>query len=179
MANDSKNLIIPHGWLKGNLTLPVSTPEKPDNYTIDFGQFADGSIRMGGDIKENFSALNGIIGLDKQQRVRNTLDYEFDAKYFPIAQLAYVFGSASGAAPAPGKVVDLYCWMGVQAEGEKIQTDGSGIFVHHSFKAGVKYLGDFAMNGNDYAMLKLQVSVYLGSNPGIWVGSATRPVPIV
>lgn len=179
MPNESKNLIIPHGWLKAVAGALPATPALPANYTVDFGQFANGSFNIGGDIKENFTGLNGIVGLDKQQRVRATLEYEFDAKYFPAAQLAMVFGCATGAAPNPGKVFDMFCWMGMAAQDEAIQSDGTGLFVHHSFKAGVKYLGGFQMNGDDFAMMKLQVSVYLGSHPGITSWSATRPVPIV
>ncbi|HYC64524.1 MAG TPA: hypothetical protein VEC14_07330 [Reyranellaceae bacterium] len=180
MPNDSKNLLIPHGWLKAHATLPALQPNLAASYTlVDFGQFERGVIRPGGDLKDNFTGLNGIIGLDKRQRVKATLTYEFDAKYFPLAEFERLFGSASGGAPAPGKVVDLFCWMGMQAEGEKIQSDGTGLFVHHSFKAGVHYEGDIAMNGDDYVMCKLVAAVYLGSHPGVWFGSATRPVPVV
>lgn len=182
MANESKNLIIPHGWLKANATLPGSNPELPASYTIDFGQFEKGRIAIGGDIKENFTGLNGVIGLDAAQRVKATLTYTFDNKYFPAAVLDYIFGgtgtaTVAGVAPQVGKVYDLFGWMGVQAQGEEIKADGTGLLVHHSFKAGFSFEGDLQLDGENYLVDQLMCRVYLGSFPGKWHRAATRPVP--
>lgn len=175
MANDSKNLVIPYGSFKALATLPGVDPEKPVSYTIDFGAFENGSLIIGGDMKENMAPLAGVIGLDKKQRVRHSLSYQFDAKYLSPVMLAYVFGAASGSAPVPGKVVDLYGIMQMSAQDEIAQADGSAIYAHHSFKAAVWFEGPLTMNGADFMMAKLNVDVYLGSFPGLYTAAA-RPV---
>jgi hypothetical protein len=182
MANESKNLIIPHGWLKLNSILPASSPELPASYSIDCGQFENSSIDIGGEIKENFTGLGGIIGLDKAQRVRATLTYTADAKYITAAIMDYIFGGTgvatiAGVAPEIGKVYDLFGWFGMQANNEPIRADGTGLFVHHSFQAGITFDGPLTLNGSDFLMSKLTARVYLGVTPGKWSRAATRPLP--
>lgn len=184
MANESKNLIIPTGWLKANATLPGSNPELPASYTIDFGQAAKSSLSIGGEIKENFTGLDGIIGMDKADRVKVTMLYGFDQLYFSAAQFDYLFGAGgvatvAGATPDVGAVTDLFFWFGLQSRKEKIQSDGTGLFVHHSFKGGLSYDGELTFDGENYLMNRAQVRVYLGSHPGKWHRTATRPLPTV
>ncbi|HLP26667.1 MAG TPA: hypothetical protein VK477_13385, partial [Acidobacteriota bacterium] len=119
--NDSTNLIIPSGILKALATLPVATPEKPDGYTIDFGKFENGTMKIGGEMKEAWLPLAaGGLGLSAKNRVKGALSFEFDLKHFNAAMLAYVFGSAAGSAPQPGKVVELFCYLAMISPGEGI-----------------------------------------------------------
>ena len=185
MSNSSVNLVIPTGLFRFNATLPSSAPEKPESYTIDFGEFEKGAIKLGGDVKKNFNAVAGTLGLDAIRRVKTELSYEFMVKYLSPAMLAYFMGSASGSAPLPGKIVDGYGFMAMQAEGEPIVPTGNtneadGILVHHSFACGLQFEGDLTMNGDEFANLKLTVNVYLGKARGIWKGAArpVTPVPV-
>lgn len=176
--NDAKNLIIATGLFRAKLALPEANPNKPDSYDLDFGEFEKGTMKIEGDLKENFNSLNGTLGLDALRRVKAKLTYEFDAKYLSKTLLERIMGSASGAAPEPGKVFDVFGIMVMQGLGETVKADGSAIYNHHSFKAGVVFDGDLTMNGDDYMSCKMRVHVYLGAAPGLWTASATRPVPV-
>lgn len=163
-ANDTKNLFIPVSRFLANATLPVAPakPEAPSGYTIDFGKFEKGILKISGDLKEVWKAnTSGMLGLAALRRVKAKLVYEFELKYLEPAFLAYYMGSASGAAPAPGKIIDLYGWAGLEAEDEPIvgtgsTNEGAGILTHYGFKFGLQLDGDLTANGDDFAMLKLQ-----------------------
>lgn len=179
-ANDPKDLIIPVTRFLANATLPGVNPQKPASYTIDFGSFEKGTLRVGGDIKEIYAALNGQLGLEAARRVKATLTYEFELKHLSPSFLVYWMGSASGSAPNPGKVVDLYGFAAIESEGEPLvptanSNEGSGIFTHYAFKCGLTLDGDLDAAGDDFAMLKLTARVYLGVAPGLWAAGA-RPI---
>jgi hypothetical protein len=183
MSLDPKNLIIATAWLKTKATLPTTTPEKPSAYDIDFGQFENLSIKPGGDLKETWNpGAGGGIGLLDVRRTKTTLTYEADLKFLTPAFLANLMGSASGSAPLPGKVFNLYGWLGLQAEDEPIvaagagvTNEGAGIIVHHSFKGAFTLDGDLTANGDDFIKAKLTVRVLLAAAPGVWTAGA-RPL---
>jgi hypothetical protein len=179
-ANDPKDLIIPVSHFKANATLPGSDLDIPASYTIDFGSFEKGSLKVSGDLKKIFAALGGKLGLNAIRRVKAELTYEFELKHLSPSMLAYWMGSASGSAPAPGKVFELYCIAWLESEDEPIvpptnSNEGAAVFSHYGFKAGCTLDGDFDADGESFGMLKLTANVYLGNTPGLWA-AATRPV---
>src|SRR4051812_32827190 len=101
-ANDNANLIIPVSKFFAHATLPGS-PTLPGSYTTGFGAFEKGVMKVPGDVKEVWEALNGRLGLAAIKKVKAKLTYEFECKKLAPAVLAYYMGSASGAAPIPGK----------------------------------------------------------------------------
>lgn len=176
----SSSLIIPTAWLKANATLPGANPDRPASYSIDFGQFENLALKPGGDLKETWGpGAGGGIGLYDVRKVKHTLTYEADLKHLTPSFLAYYMGSASGAAPVPGKVVNLFCWLALQGEDEPVVAAGTNIgdaiLRHHSFKAAITLDGDLTANGGDFIMAKLTARVLLGEAPGLWTGGA-RPV---
>lgn len=183
MNDTPASLIIPTLLLRANATLPESNADKPGGYTINFGEFENASIKTGGDIKEVFRANGGALGLQLARRVKNTLTYEADLKHLAPAALAYLMGSASGQAPRPGKVHDLFFFAALQMEGEPVvgsgnSNEGAGVLVHHSFKGALTLEGDLNANGEDFAMGKLTVRVYLGQAPGVWTAAARPVTPV-
>lgn len=176
-ANDPKDLIIPVGRFRAHATLPGETPALPASYTIDFGKFEKGVMKISGDLKEVWQANDaGYLGLDVVRRVKGQITYEFDLKHLSPTMLAYFMGSASGNAPIPGKVFDLWGWAAIESQGEPvIGATGAAVLAHHSFACGVTLDGDLAKGGDDFAMLKLTARVYLGRAPGLWTAAA-RPV---
>lgn len=177
---DSKYLLIASAWLKGHATLPVANPEQPASYTIDFGQFENLAIKPEGDLKETWGpGVGGGIGLFDVRRTKTKLTYEANLKHLTPAFLAYFFGSATGGVPLPGKVVNLFCWLGLQGEGEPVVSAGTNIgdslFRHHSFKAALTLDGDLTADGENFITAKLTARVLLGEAPGVWTAGA-RPL---
>lgn len=179
-ANDTKNLTIINGSFRAKTALPGASPALPASYDIDFGAFEKGTIKISGDLKESWRpGPGGALGLDALRRTKARLAYEFDEKYLSKEVFERIFGTPSGGAPAPGKVIELFGIVTAQGEGELVQSDGSAIFNHHSFKAALTYDGDLTMDGENYVIAKLKVEVLLGAAPGIMTFAASRPVPTV
>lgn len=178
---ESKNLIVATGHLRLHATLPVSTPNLPAVYTtLDLGE-AEYTLKSGGDIKEAWLAIGGVLGKSTLRRVKPTLTIERDVMHLSPAMLGYYFGNSStGGTPSPGKVVEFYGHFELQMEDENVvgtgnSNEGSGIFVYHSFAVAFRIEGDLAADGSDFMKAKLIGEVLLGKARGTTVIGA-RPI---
>src|SRR4051812_27297205 len=107
---DQSNLIIGSFKFKIHATLPGANPEQPASYTLaDFGELLNGTLKFGGSVKEAWDSTNGVLGLIKAIKTKRDITLEADLqKIDPVIVLPYLMGSASGAAPAPGKITDVF-----------------------------------------------------------------------
>ena len=174
-------LLVPILYLRAKATLPTDDAELPASYDLNFGRFDDATLKIGGDKKEFWDAYNGGLGLAALRRIKTKFDYEFTIKKLSPEILAYLMGSASGSAPKPGKIVDLFFWAGLESDEEAVieddtaSNDGEGILVHHSWKGALQIDGELGAKGDDFAGVKGMASVYLGVAPGLWT-AGTRPI---
>jgi hypothetical protein len=178
---DQTNLIVGTIKFLFNATLPGSNPDQPASYTTaDFGELLNGNFKFGGDTKESFDSVGGVLYLLKTMKTKRRLDIEADIQKLSPSALAFLMGSASGSAPTPGLVTEGYGWLGIQQDGEPIvggtnSNKGTGILVWYGFACGIWIDGDLKLDGDSYATGKLHINAYLARARGIWLADA-RPV---
>lgn len=180
METDPKFLLIPKLLLRANATLPELDLNLPASYSINFGILEKAVLKIEGDLKESFGASGGGaggLGLEDIRRVKNKATIEVDVKKMSQAVWARIMGSASGSAPRPGKVFNLFGWAGLASEDEGIKLEtGEAILKWYGWRGGFYFDGDYNANGDDYGMLKLRIAIYLGTHPGTWDGASARPL---
>ena len=174
MSNNPNNLWLGGMTLKANATLPGADPDKAASYSIDFGNITKSLLKTEADRKEHFGTYGGALKRDRIFTVKRRMSYEVTCDELSPALLAYFLGSASGAAPDPGKIFSLYFWAAFEMPGEEVNTtDDDAIFMHHSFRGDLSVVGDLNMDPENFAELKLVIDVDLGT-PGLWLAD-TRP----
>lgn len=177
--NDPQATIIATAVVRLNATLPAANPDKAESYTIDFGEKLI-TIKAGGDLRDLWGAVSGIVGKVKKKRVKPTLSYEWEENHLPKELLGYYFGTdAAGGAPSPGKVLEFYGYVALQMEDEPTVAAGTNagesIMKHHSFLCALTVDGDLEAKGEDYAKPKVMLDVLLGRARGA-TAYGTRPI---
>ena len=174
---DQTNLILGTFQFRFHATLPATNANLPASYTAsNFGEVLNGLLKPAATVKEAWDSVGGVLGLIKIINTKRRLDFEGDLqKIDPAIVLPYYLGSASGAAPAPGKVTDGFGYLAIQAEGEPVTGAGNAILAWYGFPCGVYVDGELKANAEDYSTLKLHVIAYLARGTGNWV-AGTRPI---